>query len=82
MKTYKAILKNNQLTWLDSLPTGLNHPIQVSITLEETALSNPSRRQKRAAALEKLANLGSLAYLDPCQWQQETRGDRILPNRE
>ncbi len=37
---------------------------------------------RMAAALEQLAQSGTLAGMDAVQWQKETRADRPLPGRD
>jgi hypothetical protein len=83
LKTYDALLNQNRVQWLNETPKiNLSNSIQVQITLlEETAITQ-SNGQKMAEALKKISENNMFAKIDPLQWQQETRQDRSLPNRD
>jgi hypothetical protein len=58
VKTFKAILKNNTLQWLDETPEiNSEYPVNVYITLLEENIigENRSNGQKMANALKKIA---------------------------
>jgi hypothetical protein len=85
LKTFKAILKNNSLQWLDETPEiNSENPINVYITLLEENIidDNQSNGKKMAEALKKIANNHTFADVDPKKWQQQTRCDRTLPHRD
>ncbi|MFY7931280.1 MAG: hypothetical protein ACOVO7_01310 [Microcystis aeruginosa] len=82
LKTFKAILKNNTLQWLDETPEiNSEHPVNVYITLLEENIigENRSNGQKMANALKKIANNNTFTDVDTQQWQQQTRRNRSLP---
>ena len=57
LKTFKAILKNNTLQWLDETPEiNSEYPVNVYITLLEENIigENRSNGQKMANALKKI----------------------------
>ena len=84
LRTYKAILRDNQVEWLEP-PPEKSGTVQVYITvLEEPAPEAlPKRGQAMAEALAELARRGTFAEItDPVAWQQELRSERALPDRE
>lgn len=46
------------------------------------ASPGPDQGGRMVAALEQLAQSGTLAGVDAVQWQKETRADRALPGRD
>ncbi|MCA2624785.1 hypothetical protein PN470_11850 [Microcystis sp. CS-574] len=85
LKTFKAILKNNTLQWLNETPEiNSEYPVNVYITLLEENIigENRSNGQKMANALKKIANNNTFTAVDTQQWQQQNRCDRSLPNRD
>ena len=83
LKTYNAFLNQNRVQWLNETPKiNLGNPIQVQITLLEETEIIKSNGQKMAEALKKVSENNIFAKIDPLQWQQETRQDRSLPNRD
>jgi hypothetical protein len=84
LRTYKAILHENQVEWLEP-PPEKSDTVQVYITvLEEPAPElRPQRGRMMAEALAELARRGTFAEItDPVAWQRELRSDRALPERE
>jgi len=84
LRTYKAILRDNQVEWLEQ-PPEKSGTIQVYITvLEEPAPEPlPQRGRMMAEALAELARRGTFADIsDPVAWQRELRSERALPDRE
>jgi hypothetical protein len=84
LRTYKAILHDNQVEWLEQ-PPEKSGAVQVYITvLEERAPELlPQRGRVMAAALAELARRGTFAEItDPVAWQRELRSERALPDRE
>jgi hypothetical protein len=85
LKTFKTILKNDSLQWLNETPEiNSENPVNVYITLlEETVIDkNQSNGKKMAEALKKVANNHTFTDVDPQKWQQQTRSDRSLPHRD
>lgn len=85
LKTYKAILRGNQLEWQESVAelTTLTKPIPVHVTILHEIVPETinTQGQEMAAALEKLAGLPQRTILDPLAWEREARRERELPNR-
>jgi hypothetical protein len=84
LRTYKAILRDNQIEWLER-PPEKSGTVQVYITvLEEPAPELLSKRGRvMAEALAELARRGTFAEItDPVAWQRELRSERALPDRE
>jgi len=85
LKTFNAILKNNSIQWLDETPKiEANTSVKVYVTLleEMTINQTKSNGQKMAEALSKISKNNIFANINPEKWQQETRQDRLLPNRD
>ncbi|GBE76865.1 conserved hypothetical protein [Microcystis aeruginosa NIES-87] len=85
LKTFKAILKNNTLQWLDETPEiNSEYPVNVYITLLEENIigENRSNGQKMANALKKIANNNTFTDVDTQQWQQQNCCDHSLLNRD
>lgn len=84
-KTFNAILTNNTIEWLDETPAIKSETsVKVHITFLEEITTNQTKSngEKMAIALGKIAINNNLAGIDPQKWQQETRQDRSLPNRD
>jgi hypothetical protein len=83
LRTYKAILHDNQVEWLEQ-PPEKSGAVQVYITVLEPAPELlPKRGQLMAEALAELARRGTFATItDPVTWQRELRAERALPDRE
>ena len=84
LRTYKAILHDNQVEWLEQ-PPEKSDTVQVYITvLEEPAAEPlPKRGRVMAEALAELARRGTFAEItDPVAWQRDLRSERALPDRE
>ena len=84
LHTYKALLDDDRVQWLEQPPeqTGT---AQVHITfLEEPGPgSTVERGRVMAEALAELARRGAFAEIaDPVAWQRELRSERTLPDRD
>ena len=89
LPTYKAVLRDDRVEWID-LPPGRKGPLPVHVTILEESHEHPSVKRGRdmADALEALESLEALAALggvssiaDPSAWQREVREERPLPGR-
>lgn len=88
-QTYRAILKDNEITWLGDRPD-LDGATEVSLTivnpLFETQQSEEQQidqQQRLLAILTQLAEANPFrAIKDPIAWQKEQRQDRPLPFRK
>lgn len=84
LRTYKAILRGDQVEWLEQ-PPEKSRPVHIHITVLEEPTAEPTRghRQAMAEALTALAQRGTFADIsDPVTWQRALRTDRELPDRE
>ena len=84
LRTYKAILRDNQVEWLEP-PPEKSGTVQVHITVLEEPVPElvPKRGRVMAEALAELARRGTFAEItDPVAWQRELRSERALPDRE
>jgi hypothetical protein len=84
MRSYKAVLHDDQVEWLEH-PPERSVAAQVYITfLEEPDSEIPSDQGRlMAEILAELAQRGTFAEIaDPVAWQQEQRSERVLPSRE
>ena len=75
LRTYKAILHDNQVEWLEQPPEKYG-AVQVYITVLEEPASEPLPKRGRlmAEALAELARRGTFATItDPVTWQRELR---------
>jgi hypothetical protein len=84
LRTYKAILHDNQVEWLEQ-PPEKSGAVQVYITVLEEPASEllPKQGRVMAEALAELARRGTFAEItDPVAWQRELRSERALPDRE
>lgn len=84
LRTYKAILHDNQIEWLEQ-PPEKSGTVQVYITVLDEPVPEPlpNRGREMAEALAELARRGTFADItDPVAWQREVRSERALPDRE
>lgn len=84
LRTYKAILHDNQIEWLEQ-PPEKSGTVQVYITVLDEPVPEPlpNRGRVMAEALAELARRGAFADItDPVAWQREVRSERALPDRE
>jgi hypothetical protein len=85
LQTYKAVLKDNHLEWLDEKNVSIgNQPILVHVTLlEDEPIPKPNFPSQSAVdILQAIADNGGPNIDDPVAWQREMRQDRPLPFRE
>jgi hypothetical protein len=85
LSTYKAVLKNSQLEWLDKIPAHLNHVtvfVHVTVLEELPVTKSELPSQKMVDILQKIADNGGPGIDDPAAWQHEMRQDRPLFGRE
>ncbi|MCY4408959.1 MAG: hypothetical protein OXC27_00720, partial [Caldilineaceae bacterium] len=77
--TYKAILRDNQIEWLEC-PPETSGAMQVYITFPE---EKDSEFSSKRGELMELARRGTFADIpDPVAWQRELRAERALPGRD
>jgi hypothetical protein len=84
LRTYKAILHDNQVEWLEQPPEKTD-AVEVYITVLEEPVPEPLPQRGRVMAevLAELASRGTFAEItDPVAWQRELRSERALPDRE
>jgi hypothetical protein len=84
LRTYKAILHDDHVEWIDKRPDQ-TQPVPVQITPPEDIALGPAseRGQAMADALAALASQGTFATItDPVAWQLELRHERSFPTRE
>ena len=84
MRTYKAVLHDDQIEWIEQPPKRPDNA-EVYITfLEETDAVSPSNGGRlMAEVLAELARKGTFSNIvDPVAWQRDLRSDRVLPDRE
>lgn len=88
IRTYRAILRGNDLEWSGDAPACLESEkaVEVHVTiLKEAAIPSATlaRGKRMTEALEKLAAIDALSEIsDPSTWQREQRQDRSLPDRD
>ena len=83
LPTYRAILNENRVEWLER-PPKQSGAVRVHITILENSLarSTAGRGRMMANALAELARRGTFAESpDPVAWQRDVRTDRALPDR-
>ena len=83
-RTYKAILRDDRIEWLDGSPETAE-PISVDIIILDKAEQELSQAKEKTAGelLATLAEKGAFADIkDPVAWQSEQRKDRPLPHRD
>ncbi|MDE0080124.1 MAG: hypothetical protein OXO50_21580 [Caldilineaceae bacterium] len=84
MRTYKAILHDDQIEWLER-PPETSGALQVYITFPEEQDSEVSsnRGKLMAEVLAELARRDTFSTIpDPVAWQKELRAERALPDRD
>ena len=84
MRTYKAILRDNQIEWLEC-PPETSGALQVYVAFpEEQDTEFPSNRgELMAEVLAELARRDTFSTIpDPVTWQRELRAERALPDRD
>ncbi|MDM8558482.1 hypothetical protein [Candidatus Parabeggiatoa sp. HSG14] len=88
LQSYKAVLKSNQLEWIDDGKISVNNqPILVYVTLlKEEPIPQQLKLPGQSAIdiLEEIAGLnGAVSKItDPVKWQREMRQDRTDPFME
>ena len=83
-RTYKAILRDDHVEWIDGSPETAE-PISVDIIILDKAEQELSQAKEKTAGelLAILAEKGTFAEIkDPVAWQREQRKDRPLPHRD
>ena len=85
LPTYKAVLRGNELEWVDDKPESGNGngSLRVQVTVldepSEVVAKEPNGKQL-AAILEELARRDTFKGIpDPVAWQRENRKDRPMP---
>jgi hypothetical protein len=85
LDTFKAILKGNQIEWIDDLPSleVQDQEVEVLITVLSEMKAHPEwqtqRGERMAQCLEKIANTGGIQGItDPVAWQREIRKERSI----
>ena len=83
-QTYRAILKDNQVTWVGDRPDlGEAEEVDIVVVRSSRSHSQTERQQKLATILAQLAKARPFREIqDPVAWQQEQRQDRALPFRD
>lgn len=86
LNTYKAILRGNQLEWIEIPPPANTQSLLVHVTLLEQAphvVASVETSANMMAILEQLAQASGVPGIaDPVAWQREQRQERTLPDRE
>ena len=83
-RAYKAILRGDQVEWLDGAPE-TDDPLAVEISVIDGSVPDlPDESSKPVSELfQILADMGAFAEIDdPVAWQREIRRDRPLPGRD
>jgi hypothetical protein len=81
-RTYRGILKGNQVEWTDEAPN-FAHPVPVDVTLVDASADATTSGKEMARLLEEISKRDPFAAIvDPVEWQREMRKDRPLPGRE
>ena len=83
LHTYRAILDEDRVRWLEQ-PPKRSGTVQVHITIleENERESSTDRGQVMAETLAELAQRGTFAEIaDPVAWQREVRSECTLPDR-
>jgi hypothetical protein len=83
-QTYRAMLRGDQVDWIDPPPQHLGETeVQITLLPSESEDERRARGLRAAAALERLAKAGAFDQIeDPVAWQREIRQDRPLPGRD
>jgi len=83
--TYQAVLKGNQVEWIDDFPVSAfqESEIEVLITVlynrKIQSDSEAGQGERMAQCLEKIAETGGVKGIsDPLEWQREIRKDRTV----
>jgi len=88
LQSYKAVLKGNQLEWMDEKKVSMNNqPVLVYVTLlKEEPISQALKLPGKSAVdiLEEIAGLnGAVSKMtDPVKWQREMRQEQTDPFME
>jgi hypothetical protein len=88
LSTLKAVVEGNKIHWQEAVDNVLpgDRPVEVLVTVLDApcdGVSAAEHGRRRVAALQKLAALNSFSEItDPVKWQQETREERGLPDRQ
>lgn len=73
-KTYRAILQDDRVEWLDGKPNPqASVEVEISVREDEPQITAKERRAKAAAALHNIAKMGGTGIEDPVTWQREQR---------
>ena len=83
LHTYRAVLDDDRVTWLEQ-PPERSGTMQVHITIleEEGRGTSADRGRVMAESLAGLAKRGTFAEVaDPVAWQRELRSECTLPDR-
>ena len=83
LHTYRAILDDDRVRWLEQ-PPERSGTVQVHITFldEGGHETSADRGRLMAESLAELAKRGTFAEIsDPVAWQRELRSERTLPDR-
>ncbi|HMO27100.1 MAG TPA: hypothetical protein PKB10_12615, partial [Tepidisphaeraceae bacterium] len=83
MKTYRAIIEGEKLTWLGDRPPA-DRPVAALIETDETEEESGGSDGKSIAAANRhivAATGGVTSIVDPVCWQREQRAERSLPGR-
>jgi hypothetical protein len=86
LPTYEAVLDGDHVEWRGE-PPKLGTARRVHITVldaepENVGSGGLSDGKAMAAALDAIADRGTLDGIDSLEWQREVRKDRPLPGRE
>ena len=84
MRTYKAVLHDNQVEWLEHPPeTSGAKQVYITFPEEPGAEFSSNRGKLMAEVLAELARKNTFAAIpDPVAWQRQLRAERALPDRE
>jgi len=84
MRTYKAVLHDNKIEWLEHPPEKPDAAhVYITFLEDPDSVSPPNRGRLMAEILAELARRGTFAEItDPVAWQRELRAERALPDRE
>ena len=83
MRTYKAVLHENQIEWLEHPPEKPDAAhVYITFPEEQDSEFSSNRGKLMAEVLAELARRGTFAEItDPVAWQRELRAERALPDR-
>jgi len=78
-ESYRAILVDGHLHWLDDVPDAIRHgtgEVRVRVTIEE---QNEQNGDELASLLDELAEADPFGDIDdPVEWQRKLRAERDL----